>query len=640
MLSPAVSSQLLGDRSSLVSVCFCFTSLCVVESVITKVTGVVGGQVTIQCSYADTWFVKSIDKYFCRKKCDSYNDILVQTQNNKNYIERGRYAIHDNRYGDFTVTIKNLMKTDSGTYWCGVERYGPDTYQEVHLTVTDAPPKPSTVTSRPHFSTNLPNLSATLSNISTTFLTSGEISVHSSSRADPTLDSPGAGQSQRAGLMVWTSVGLVVMVTVLGLVLLLFYRQRRGTRRTPPPVSSNTQPDPTGEVDCVYEEIREADRQTDTLPVVICVVYSTVKSPTYPAGQASTTYPAGQDPTTYPADQVSTTYPAGQASTTYPAGQVSTTYPADQVSTTYPAGQASTTYPAGQVSTTYPAGQVSTTYPADQVSTTYPAGQTSTTYPAGQASTTHPADQASTTYSACQPSTYPAGQTSTTYPAGHPTSVSHCDIYANASCHKDDINPSYSTADQPASLIYSSVDLPTDFRVSSRPPTASGSQDDSIYSTAQPPKDTVESTRYPAVDLSKDTPEDTIYSTAQLPKDTVESTRYPAVHLSKDTPEDAIYSTAQLPKDTVESTRYPAVDLSKDTPEDTIYSTAQLPKDTVESTRYPAVHLSKDTPEDAIYSTAQLPKDTVVVYNLYKRCIQNDILLSFLIWTLVKGSVL
>ncbi|KAM9390724.1 uncharacterized protein ACWYII_034511, partial [Salvelinus alpinus] len=207
-------------------------------------------------------------------------------------------------------------------------------------------------------------------------------------------------------VMVWTSAGLVVMVTVLGLILLLFYRQRRGTRRTPPPVSSNTQPDPTGEVDCVYEEIREADRQTDTLPVVISVVYSTVKSPTYPAGQASTTYPAGQ---------------------------VSTTYPAGQVSTTYPAGQDPTTYPAGQASTTYPAGQVSTTFPADQASTTYPANQASTTYPAGQASTTYPASSA---------------------------------------------------ADHPASLIYSNVDLPKDSRVSSSPPTASGTQDDYIYSTA------------------------------------------------------------------------------------------------------------------------------------------------------------
>ncbi|CAB1344296.1 unnamed protein product, partial [Coregonus sp. 'balchen'] len=228
--------------------------------------------------------------------------------------------------------------------------------------------------------------------------------------------------SQSTGLMMWTSIGLVVMVTVLGLVLLLFYRQRRGTRRTPPPppVSSNTQPDPTGEVRdtrvltvCMRRSERQTDRQTDTLPVVIPSVYSAVNSPTN-----STTYPAGKDSTTYPAGQDSTNHPAGQASTTYPAGQASTTYPAGQVSTTYPAGQASTTYSAGRA-----------------------------------------------------------------------TGSPHCDIYANASCRKYYINPSYSTADHPASLIYSNVDLPKDSRVSLSPPTASGTQDDSIYSTAQLPKD-------------------------------------------------------------------------------------------------------------------------------------------------------
>uniref|UniRef100_A0A4W5PCA9 Immunoglobulin V-set domain-containing protein n=1 Tax=Hucho hucho TaxID=62062 RepID=A0A4W5PCA9_9TELE len=119
------------SSSSLVTVCFCFTALCVVESAITKVTGVVGGQVTIHCSYADKWYGKSNGKYFCGKKCDSYNDILVQTHKNKNYIERGRYAIHDKRNGDFTVTIKNLVKSDSGTYWCGLDRSIKDSYQEV-----------------------------------------------------------------------------------------------------------------------------------------------------------------------------------------------------------------------------------------------------------------------------------------------------------------------------------------------------------------------------------------------------------------------------------------------------------------------------------------------------------------------------
>uniref|UniRef100_A0A4W5MLD9 Immunoglobulin domain-containing protein n=1 Tax=Hucho hucho TaxID=62062 RepID=A0A4W5MLD9_9TELE len=374
--------------------CCLLSALCVVESAVINVKGVVGGQVTVGCSF--TW-AGTNNKYFCKGTC-SGKDILVETKGSKN-VTQDRYRIEDKGDGVFYVTIKNLMKTDSGTYWCGVVRYGRDSYQEVHLTVTDAPPTPtpSPPTSRPHVSTTIPNLSTTSPNISTTFLPSGDISGHSSSRA---------------GLMVWTSVGLVAKVTVLGLVLLLFYRQRRGTRRTPPPpVSSNTQPDPTGEVVCVYEKIRATDRQTDTLHVVISSVYSTVNSPTN-----------------------STTYPAGQASTTYPAAEASTTYPA------------------------------------------------------------------------------------------------------------------ISVTDHPASLIYSNMDLPKDSRVSSSPPTASGTQDDSIYSIAQLPKDTVESTGYPAVHLSKDTPEDAIYSTAQLPKDTVESTRYPAVHLYKDTPEDAIYSTAQLPK--------------------------------------------------------------------------------------------
>ncbi|XP_070966229.1 hepatitis A virus cellular receptor 1-like [Oncorhynchus clarkii lewisi] len=395
--------------------CCLLSALCVVESAVTK--EVVGGHVTMGCSFT---LAGNNNKYFCKGTC-SGRDILVETKRSKT-VTQGRYSIEDK--GDvFYVTIKNLMKSDSGTYWCGVERTIKDTFQEVNLTVTDAPPTSttSTVISRRHVSTTLPNLSTTSSNLSTTLPDLSTTSPNTSS----TLPNHVSGRLSRAGLMVWTSAGLVVMVTVLGLVLLLFYRQRRGTRRTPPPppppVSSNTQPDPTGEVDCVYEEIREADRQTDTLPVVISVVYSTVKSPTN-----------------------STTHPAGHSSTTHTAGQASTTYPTDQASTTYPAGQASTTYPAGQASTTYPAS---------------------------------------------------------------------------------------SATDHPASLIYSNVDLPTDSRVSSSPPTASGTQDDFIYSTAQLPKDTVESTRYPAVHLSKDTPEDALYCTAQLPKDTVESTRYPAVHL-------------------------------------------------------------------------------------------------------------
>ncbi|KAL1005563.1 hypothetical protein UPYG_G00060720 [Umbra pygmaea] len=84
--------------------------------------------------------------------------------------------------------------------------------------------------------------------------------------------------------LVWTSVGLVVMVTVLGLVLVLFYKQRRRhSRRTPSPVYCTINTAPSGEVelmtDCLYEEIKEASAPTDNLPLTMTSVKSTVKSP-------------------------------------------------------------------------------------------------------------------------------------------------------------------------------------------------------------------------------------------------------------------------------------------------------------------------------------------------------------------------
>ncbi|CAB1344255.1 unnamed protein product, partial [Coregonus sp. 'balchen'] len=108
-------------------VSYCLLSaLCVVESAVVNVKEVVGGQVKIKCSH--TWAGDN-DKYFCKRKCNQ-GDLLVQTKGSKHYFEKERYTIEDLRNGVFYVTIKNLRKSDSGTYWCGVGRYGPDTFQE------------------------------------------------------------------------------------------------------------------------------------------------------------------------------------------------------------------------------------------------------------------------------------------------------------------------------------------------------------------------------------------------------------------------------------------------------------------------------------------------------------------------------
>uniref|UniRef100_A0A4W5MPE0 Immunoglobulin domain-containing protein n=1 Tax=Hucho hucho TaxID=62062 RepID=A0A4W5MPE0_9TELE len=124
----------MRSSSSLVTVCFCLTALCVVESAITKVTGAAGGQVTFVCSFI--WAGTNY-KYFCNGKCSCNSDILIQTVDSNKYMKTGRYSIDDRGDGDFTVTINNLKTSDSGTYWCGVNRFFKDSYQEVYLTVTD-----------------------------------------------------------------------------------------------------------------------------------------------------------------------------------------------------------------------------------------------------------------------------------------------------------------------------------------------------------------------------------------------------------------------------------------------------------------------------------------------------------------------
>ncbi|KAJ8001474.1 hypothetical protein DPEC_G00169870 [Dallia pectoralis] len=158
-------------------------------------TGIVGGQVHIKCSHNWEW---SNNKYFCKRTCSGQN-ILVQTLSDRNYIERGRYRLHDYRNGDVTVTIKNLQKSDSGTYWCGMERFGLDSYQEVHISVSDAPSttKLSPVTFTSTVSSTLPNISGTFPKLLTTIQTLDIITE--------------INRSSTAGLMVWTSVGVVVM---------------------------------------------------------------------------------------------------------------------------------------------------------------------------------------------------------------------------------------------------------------------------------------------------------------------------------------------------------------------------------------------------------------------------------------------
>uniref|UniRef100_A0AAY5F660 Immunoglobulin V-set domain-containing protein n=1 Tax=Electrophorus electricus TaxID=8005 RepID=A0AAY5F660_ELEEL len=76
-------------------------------------------------------------KYFCTASCTE-KDILIKSAKNKLSVS-GRFALFDEGSGVFTVTISNLRKSDSGTYWCGVER------QSVFLFILASEPTPPSI---------------------------------------------------------------------------------------------------------------------------------------------------------------------------------------------------------------------------------------------------------------------------------------------------------------------------------------------------------------------------------------------------------------------------------------------------------------------------------------------------------------
>lgn len=83
------------------------------------------------CSHVFAWFNS---KYFCKDPCKTDGDLLVRVQSGQK-AESGRISLADLGNGDFVVNISRLQLSDSGLYWCGVDRTATDTFIDVHLTV-------------------------------------------------------------------------------------------------------------------------------------------------------------------------------------------------------------------------------------------------------------------------------------------------------------------------------------------------------------------------------------------------------------------------------------------------------------------------------------------------------------------------
>ncbi|XP_053529806.1 polymeric immunoglobulin receptor-like [Ictalurus punctatus] len=100
--------------------------LSVMES---RVSGVEGGSVTVQCNYCTEY--RNKQKQWCRfidSRCNNMGRTATSQNSAVNLSDDGR--------GSFSVQMSGLKKSDAGWYWCSAG----DLQVPVHISVGDPPP--------------------------------------------------------------------------------------------------------------------------------------------------------------------------------------------------------------------------------------------------------------------------------------------------------------------------------------------------------------------------------------------------------------------------------------------------------------------------------------------------------------------
>ncbi|XP_053423679.1 CMRF35-like molecule 6 [Nycticebus coucang] len=97
------------------------------------VTGTVGGSLSVQCWYEE-------DYRAAKKVWSTYNYNIVETEESEREVRNGRASIRDHRANlTIEVTLDSLTFEDTGTYWCGMERFNVgSTYVTVKVLVFPA----------------------------------------------------------------------------------------------------------------------------------------------------------------------------------------------------------------------------------------------------------------------------------------------------------------------------------------------------------------------------------------------------------------------------------------------------------------------------------------------------------------------
>ncbi|XP_051983059.1 CMRF35-like molecule 1 [Xyrauchen texanus] len=177
--------------------------------------------------------------------------------------------------GDFTVTISELQESDSGLYWCAVERSVKDTYNEVNLKISKVhttlpPPTPTTQSTSPSTTAIRTSLYSNSDDI--TLSPSVTDSVDTSSPAEVFVE---------AGPLVFTAVCLTATLIIFGVVLCVWNWQKKKSHSSSGPAHTDAKlkrkhTTCTTEAAGDYEEIRDTQQQTE--PHTQAIIYSTVNT--------------------------------------------------------------------------------------------------------------------------------------------------------------------------------------------------------------------------------------------------------------------------------------------------------------------------------------------------------------------------
>lgn len=243
----------------------------------TDIHGYFGKGATIICSHS--WASTNI-KYFCRDPCKDSKDMLVKSDQSPT----GRYTLKDSGEGTFTVNITDLQESDSGIYWCGVERSVKDTYQKVNLTVSKDPSESMTTSTQPYkdIQTSTDSHTITPAAHSESPSVTASKTTRYPSPDDITL-SPSITASVNTTVYILYAVGGLLIAVIIFAVGLVTVHQYRKKIKTSESLTGFTLPNQSkdDQDDGVYENNPPKTKSTQMKPINMTMTRQVQKSQEY-----------------------------------------------------------------------------------------------------------------------------------------------------------------------------------------------------------------------------------------------------------------------------------------------------------------------------------------------------------------------